>query len=193
MAMEKITFDEFPDELRLATYAKGAAALPTGEKVSSLSVSVLPFHPLLLETADEIPFFFYDRKAHLIGAAPISKEETLRESLKTDLRRVMAQYNLVPSDIVCWLGPSLTFSHTPVDKALIQKLIEMGYRAATKGTFGVVFIDLPVMNFLMLRALGIPAANIYLDAHDTFECSELFYSALRGDKNKNVSVIERLK
>lgn len=190
--MEKISFDVF-SELELATFTREASSLPTGEKVIALTVTAEKRHPLILETADEIPFFFFDKKAHLIGADRITKEDTLAESLKKDMHRVMVQYNLLPADIVIYMGPSLTFSHTVVERSILLKVIEMGYRAAAKRTSGVDFFDVPIMNFIMLRNLGIPAKNIYLDAHDTFECDKLFYSQLRGDKKKNLSIIELTK
>lgn len=190
--MEKIIFDSFA-ELRLETYTKEATSTPEGESVSSFFVSALAHHPFVLNTADEVPFFFYDRKAHLFGGAPLSKEGTLNEEAKKRMHEVIVQYNLDPRDIAVYLGPSLTFSHTLVDRPTLLKIMAMGYRAAAKRTSGVDFFDVPVMNVLMLRHLGIPAENIVVDAHDTFECDSLFYSKLRGDKGLNPSVIELLK
>jgi copper oxidase (laccase) domain-containing protein len=190
--MEKITF-ETAAELRLETYTKEAASFPSGENVTDFSVTALAHHPLVVQTADEVPFFFYDQKAHLIGAAKLSKDETLKEYLKTKMHEIMVQYNLQGEDIVVYLGPALTFSHTLVDRATLLKVMDMGYRASAKRTSGVDFFDVPVMNVLMLRKLGIPAANIFIDAHDTFECDSLLYSKLRGDKKENPSVIELLQ
>jgi copper oxidase (laccase) domain-containing protein len=190
--MDKISFDVFP-ELELATFTRDASSLPAGEKVIDLTVTAEKGHALIVESADQIPFFFYDKKTHLIGAARIAKDDTLTESLKSAMHRVMVQYNLIPQDIVCYLGPSLTFSHTVVERPVLLKVMEMGYRAAAKRTSGVDFFDVPIMNVIMLRNLGIPAKNIYLDAHDTFECDKLFFSELRGDKKKNLSIIELVK
>jgi copper oxidase (laccase) domain-containing protein len=110
-AMEKITFAEYAD-VRIETYTKEATSFPSGEEVSDFKVTALSAHPLLVKTSDEVPFFFFDLKAHLIGAASLSKEETLKEYLKEKMHAVMVQYNLNPEDIIAYLGPSLTFSHT---------------------------------------------------------------------------------
>lgn len=190
--MEKITFNAYAD-IRIETYTKEATSFPSGEEVNDFKVTALANHPLLVKTADEVPFFFFDFKAHLIGAAVLSKEETLKEYLKEKMHGVMVQYNLNPEDIIAYLGPALTFSHTLVDRPTLLKVMDMGYRAAAKRTSGVDFFDVPVMNVLMLRNLGIPAKNIYIDAHDTFECDSLLYSKLRGDKKENPTVIELLK
>jgi copper oxidase (laccase) domain-containing protein len=189
--MEKIIFD-YAKELRCETYTKETSESPSGEEVIDFKLTALAHHPLLLRTADEVPFFFYDKKAHLIGAASLSKEATLKEYLKGKMHEVMVQYNLSGKDIVCYLGPALTFSHTLVDRPTLVKVMDMGYRAAAKRTSGVDFFDVPIMNVLMLRKLGIPAENIFIDAHDTFECDALLYSKLRGDKKANPSVIELL-
>lgn len=190
--MEKISFTAYAD-VRVDTYTKEATTFPSGEEVKDFKVTAIANHPLLLKTSDEVPFFFFDLKAHLVGAASLSKDETLKEYLKEKMHEIIVQYNLNPADIIAYLGPSLTFSHTLVDRSTLLKVMDMGYRAAAKRTSGVDFFDVPVMNVLMLRKLGIPAANIYIDAHDTFECDSLLYSKLRGDKKENPSVIELLK
>lgn len=189
--MDRIIFSKSAD-IRLETYTKEAASYPAGEEVTDFHVTPMANHPLLLKTADEVPFFFYDLKAHLIGAAALSKEATLAEYLKDKMHAIMVQYNLDPADIIVYLGPALTFSHTLIDRPTLLKVMDMGYRAAAKRTSGIDFLDVPVMNVLMLRRLGIPAKNIFIDAHDTFECDSLLYSSLRGDKKSNPSVIELL-
>ena len=95
--MEKITFTEFP-ELRLETYTKEAQSYPSGEEITAFSVTALAQHPLLIKTADEVPFFFYDQKAHLIGGAPLSKEGTLKEELK---KRMVRGYRASEVCILC--------------------------------------------------------------------------------------------
>lgn len=191
-SMEKLTLVDTKD-FRIECFAKDHTGASQGEKVESFKVTALAHHPLLVEASDEIPFFFYDANAHLIGAAKLTKDETLAEFLKAKMHEIIVQYNLLPKDILCYFGPSLTFSHTTVDRSVILKVMDLGYRAAAKRTSGVDFFDVPIMNFLMLRKLGVPAENIFIDAHDTFECDQLFYSKLRGDKLENPSVIEMLK
>ncbi len=189
--MDNIAFTVFP-ELRLLTFTRGETALPNGASIQSLTVTVKKNHPLILRTADEIPFFFYAPKAHLIGATPLTFDDTLAETLLKDLPDFLAKFNVHPEDLVCYFGPSLTFAHVPVERDVLLSVMAHGYRAAAKRTFGVDYLDLPIMNFLMLRRMGVAANNIYLDAHDTYECSELLYSASRRDKRKNLSLIELL-
>jgi hypothetical protein len=44
------------------------------KSVKDFKVTALAHHPFVLKTADEVPFFFYDRKAHLFGGAPFAKK-----------------------------------------------------------------------------------------------------------------------
>lgn len=187
--MEKIELSTFK-ELKLTTYTKEAAATPSGTEVNGVLVSSKKHHPYVLWTADEVPFFFYDPKVGIYGAISLSKDETLKEYLFAKLHEIMVQYNLQAQDLYCYLGPSLTFSHVVVDRPTLLKIMDLGYRAAAKRTSGVDFFDVPIMNVLMLRKLGIPSEQIFIDAHDTYECDLLLYSSLRGDGKKNPTVIE---
>jgi copper oxidase (laccase) domain-containing protein len=190
--MDKIIFARFP-ELRVETYTKSASHQPTGLEVTDFAYSSEKNGPLVIFASDEIPFFFYVPTKNLFGAAKLGKEATLNEFIKKKIHEIIVQFNLDPSAIYCYLGPSLTFSHTIVERPLIEHLMETGYRAAAKRTDGVDFFDMPVMNVVMLRSLGIPFENIYIDNHDTYECDTILYSSLRGDKRKNGSVIELKK
>lgn len=187
--MEKIIFESCQD-LSVITYTKEAKSIPAGDDVTSFLVSAEKNHPYQLNTADEVPFVFYDHNAKLFGLGKLTKEETLNEFLLKKMHQIMVQYNLKSDDIVCYFGPSLTFSHVVVDRPTLLRIMDMGYRAAAKRTSGVDFFDVPIMNFLMLRKLGIPAANITIDAHDTYECDQLLYSSLRGDSKKNPTLVE---
>lgn len=189
--MEKIIFNAYP-ELRLETYTREAKNIPSGEEIKDVFVSAHKHEPHVLYTNDEVPFFFYAPKQHLYGALRLSKENTLNEFLLKQFHTILVQYNLAPEDVYCYLGPCLTFSHVTVERPVLLKIMDMGYRAAAKRTSGVDFFDVPIMNVLMLRKLGVPSINITLDAHDTYECDQLLYSALRGDSKKNPTVIELL-
>ena len=122
--MEKISFTAYAD-VRVDTYTKEATTFPSGEEVKDFKVTAIANHPLLLKTSDEVPFFFFDLKAHLVGAASLSKDETLKEYLKEKMHEIIVQYNLNPADIIAYLGPSLTFSHTLVDRSTLLKVMDM--------------------------------------------------------------------
>jgi copper oxidase (laccase) domain-containing protein len=190
--MKYIDYHNF-EELRVTTYTKEAHDHPLGNEVKGFVVEAKKGVSYCLETADDIPFVFYAPSAHLFGLTSLSQEETIQEYLKTKMKIVMTQYNLNPKDIYCYFGPSLTFSHVVVSRPTIEKLMDLGYRSAAKRTDGVDFFDMQMMNVVILRNLGIPFANITIDNHDTFENADILYSAMRGDKEKNPTVVELLK
>lgn len=165
------------------TYQKEDYILSNGFHLSSKE-------PLLLLTADEIPFVFYSKSKKLVGALALTKEDTMNEKLLFTLRKVIEQEAISPNDLYCYLGPSLTFSHVRVDRETLLEVIKKGYRAAAKRTDKVDYLDLPMFNIVMLRNLGIPFTHITIDIHDTYEAEPLLYSESRGDKEKNPTLIE---
>jgi copper oxidase (laccase) domain-containing protein len=173
-------------------YLKGAK-LPSGLKaLPRFTFENVAKTPFVLYAADEVPLLYYVPKLGLFGGAALSQENALDEEVKTKLHTLMVQYNLEGKDLYAFIGPSLTFSHVPVERKVLESLMERGCRAAAKRCDGVDFFDVPMMNVIQLRSLGIPFDHILIDAHDTFECADILYSALRGDKEKNPIVLELL-
>ena len=124
----------------------------------------------------------------VLGAAKIDLNAAVNEEFKKKLHAAITQFNLRPESIEVYIGPCLTFSHVHVERALMESLMDRGYRAACKRTDGVDFLDLPVMALVQCRALGVPMANIHIGDYDTFENPSLLYSKLRGDENENLTV-----
>ena len=141
---------------------------------------------IAIEANDEIPLFF--GADGILGAAKIALDDAVKETFKSRLHAAMTQFNLDPKQIEVYMGPCLTFSHIHVERALIETLMDKGYRAACKRTDGVDFLDVPVMVLQQCRSLGIPMENIHIGNYDTFENPTLLYSELRGDKENNLTV-----
>ena len=141
---------------------------------------------LAADTADEIPFFF--AQGTILGAAKITAEDAVNGTFKERFHAAITQYALDPNKIEVYMGPCLTFSHTPVDRPLIERMMDLGYRAACKRTDGVDFLDVPVLVLMQCRSLGVPMENIHIGDYDTYENPELLHSALRGDKSLNRTV-----
>jgi hypothetical protein len=190
--MEKIEFLDDPS-FRIKTYTKGEAKPSSYEEGGLAFESEEILHPYGFHHADELPFFYFVPKKGLFGGMLLTPETSLQEKLFHDFGTILQKEKIDPQDVVCYFGPSLTFSHVAIERPTLLKIMAMGYRAAAKRTSGVDYFDVPMMNFLMLRKLGVPAKNITLDAHDTFEDEDLLFSAKRGDKEKNLTLIERLK
>lgn len=148
--------------------------------------------PLLLYTSDEIPFIVLNEENKHYAALVISKEMSLDEALLHFMEAFIKEEKAKPNKLYCYLGPSLTFSHTPTDRKTLLDVMKRDYQVACKRTDKVDYLDLPVMNVAMLRKIGIPFSNIIMSQYDTFEAEPLLYSASRGDKEKNLTLVKLL-
>lgn len=164
---------------------KGDAPL-SGKNAINMTTTMASGDPLSIPYGDDIAFVFYSDAVKIIGGCLLTREKAESGYLKTELRQVMANYGLLPEDIHCYLGPSLTFAHCPMsEEALESKFIRKGYNGACKRQNGVAFLDIQVLETYFLRELGIPFDNIVVDDGDTFERDDLYFSPLRGDSEKN--------
>ncbi len=142
-----------------------------------------------VSTSDEIPLIFAV-KGSLIGAAKIDLKSGVEGEFAKRFHAAVTQYSLRPSAIEVYMGPCLTFSHTHVERPLIEELMDRGYRAACKRSEGVDFLDLPLLILMQLRHEGVPMVNIHIGDYDTFENPDLLHSKLRGDDGENVTIAE---
>ena len=179
--MENIEFKI--DGFKAITYVRGSSK----PKVKAKPTTARKGDPICLETADDVPLFFFC-KDKLLGAASISKDLALSGEAKKIVKTAMVASSLQPSNLSIYIGPSLTFSHTSVSRETLLEVIAMGYNAAAKRTDGIDFLDVPLLVLLQMRELGIPMKNIYVSPYDTFENPEILYSELAGDREKNLTV-----
>ncbi len=145
---------------------------------------------LAIVSSDEIPFFF-SYEGRLLGGMKIDKEATLSGELKRHMESFLQSEHADPKKLDCYLGPALTFSHNPAERSLQEQLIQKGYRAVCKRGHGVDYVDLPLLNALYLRELGIPMENIEISEYGTYEIPYLA-SQSAGKEGENITVV-RLK
>lgn len=168
------------------TFGIGSKPVDGVELVDLFSAKAGKGATLAIQSNDEVPFFFASNG--VLGAAKIDLNAAVEEVLEKKLHAAITQFNLNPEEIEVYMGPCLTFSHTHVERPLIENLMDRGYRAACKRTDGVDFLDVPLLLLMQCRHLGIPMKNIHIGDYDTFENPSLLYSALRGDNGKNLTV-----
>lgn len=164
---------------------KGDAPL-TGKEVVNMTITMASGDSLKITYGDDMAFVFYSESTKICGGCLLTRDRAESAYLKNELKKIMANYGLLPEDVHCYLGPSLTFAHCPMSETeLEEKFIRKGYVGACKRTTGVAFLDLQVLETYYLRELGIPFDNIVIDEGDTFERDDLYFSELRGDAEKN--------
>ena len=177
--------DIIPNKIRIETYVKG----------NNVDLSVSPVEsfvftdtkgPIALSTHDEVPLFFVHEDGYF-GAIKVNFQEALDNKIGTLLGEELAKRGLSAEKLNVIMGPSLTFSHNPVEEELYEEVAKK-YRGACKATSGVYYVDIPFICLLQCRALGVPMANIRIGDYDTFENPSLFFSQARGEENENVTL-----
>lgn len=170
--------------MEVVTYTKANRAPEGGNPVTSF---VYGNKPLRLLSNDDIPFIFcYDGK--LLGGMKINLDDTLGEKLYQEMSKLIKGKKLAPEKFVCYFGPAIGFSHISVTRELQMELIEKGFQLACKRTSGEDYLDLGVMNLLMLRKLGIPMLNIHISDYGTADDPKLLYSQSNGEEKENVTI-----
>ena len=139
-----------------------------------------------IETADEVPLVF--AAEGMLGVAKVTLDDAVKEVIKDRLHAAFTQFNVDPAKLEVYMGPCLTFSHTHVERPLIEELMDRGYRACCKRTDGVDFLDVPVLLLVQLRHLGVKMENIHISDYDTFENPDILFSRLRGDSEGNFTL-----
>ena len=169
------------------TYLKGAVTPKKARLIEDFGFTSRKDDSLMVMTSDEIPLVFY-APVPVLGIAKVSKEKAMDESFKDRLHALFTQFNINPAEVEVYMGPCLTFSHTFVERPVMESLMDRGYRAACKRSEGVDFLDVPVLVLQQLRSMGVLMEHIHISAYDTFENPDCFYSALRGDRDGNPTI-----
>lgn len=160
-----------------------ADALYTKEKDVALAI----YH------ADCVPVFIYVPTKHLVAIIHAGEEGSINHITQKSLLHIMKEENILPHEIYAAMGPSLSFSHRIISEekafALMQK--DEIIQKSIKATLPNYFLDLPLLNFLDLRSLGIPVVNITLSNECTFEQNEKYYSGAKEKvTGRNISIIK---
>ncbi len=141
---------------------------------------------ICIASNDEVPLVLGE-EGKGATAIVISKEDAISFASVKAIKTAIKGYDVSKTE--AYIAPCLTFSHTPATRELLLELMDKGYGACCKRTSGVDYLDVPVLVLLQLRKFGIPFENIHITDYDTFENPEMLFSASRGDKEKNVTVV----
>lgn len=146
-----------------------------------------PGQSIALATSDEIPLFL-GVKGKWMFATSVSLDEAWDGSALARAKVAFEGECLDVANVEAILGPSLTFSHVEIDEEKLRVAYDRGYRLACKGTSGKRFLDPQMLVYLDLRKWGVLPEHILISDYDTFENPDLFFSASRGDEEKNLIV-----
>lgn len=159
-----------------------ADALYTYEKNLALGV----FH------ADCVPVFLYNPKQSWVAIIHAGTEGTLKKITLKCIQQLISNEQADPHDIYAYLGPALDFAHHPISEQRKNEIIALDstFAFGIKSIAGQYFLDVPLLNMIQLRAMGIPFQQIENSNIDTYSNPELYFSYLREkETGRHISLI----
>jgi YfiH family protein len=137
---------------------------------------------------DCVPILFYDPKQKVIGVAHAGWRGTYKKIAAKTIKKMIAEFNCKPYDILAGIGPSISQKHYEVDDLVYEEFKK--HIAGFKKFFsegkekGKYHLDLWAANKTQLLQSGLQEKNIEISGLCTYKQSNLFYSARRGDKER---------
>ena len=135
---------------------------------------------LAISSADCPAIFIYDLKQKVIAAVHSGWKGTEKKILKKTIEKLKNDFNVNPSDLVCYIGPSIS-----------QKNYEVGEEVAVKFDKEFIikngnkfYLDLTGANYKMLLDAGVKEVNIQVSGLCTYEYEKLLHS-YRRDGHKS--------
>jgi YfiH family protein len=131
--------------------------------------------------ADCVPVFIYIPSKKVVAVIHAGKEGTLSEITFKTVMEMMKKYNVTGEEIYAFLGPSLTFGHRIITEEEAHHILETypSLYYGVKGGDDTYFLDLPFINFMQLRNLGVPSTQIDVFDDCTYENADDFFSYAR--------------
>lgn len=142
--------------------------------------------PLSLVFADCVPIVLYDARKHVLGVCHSGWRGTVQSAAIWTLQAMAEEFNVQAGDVYAGIGPSIgpmSYEVGPeVMKAAFENLPN-AERLFTNGTGSRVsddqpnrYFDLWEANRSILKAAGVPSAQIEVSAIDTATNTHDFYS-----------------
>ncbi|MFA5485765.1 MAG: polyphenol oxidase family protein [Bacilli bacterium] len=178
----KVSFSEAGKGFETFESGIPADALYTKEKGLTLGI----YH------ADCVPLFVYVPNHQLIGIIHAGEKGSLANISGKFMTQIMNNEAVKAEEIFIHLGPALSFAHRLISKERAETLAALGgdIQKAVKGTHPQYFLDLPLLNILQLRRVGIPFENITFSEECTYENNDRYFSyAKEKITGRNMSFI----
>ena len=146
---------------------------------------------LCTTSADCTSLFLYEANKKVVADVHSGWKGTLQKIAKKAVQKMLSDFNCVPTDIVCCIGPCIKKCHFEVDKDVMQmfkeefsytgridEIIEEGRIIAGMQKYN---IDTTLINQIILQEVGVLQENIIDSGLCTVCNSDLFHS-YRADK-----------
>jgi YfiH family protein len=130
---------------------------------------------LAISSADCPAIFIYDPINKIIAAVHSGWRGTEKKILKKTIRKLEAEFASIPSDLVCYIGPSISQQNYEVGEEVASKFNDKFILKENKK----FYLDLAGANFQMLIASGVKQNNIQVSHLCTYEYKDLLHSYRR--------------
>lgn len=135
---------------------------------------------LAISSADCPAIFIYDSKHQIIAAVHSGWRGTEKKILRKTINRLKNGFHSDASDLVCYIGPSISQQNYEVNEEVAKKF-EKEFVMKKKNKF---YLDLAVANYKMLIDEGVKKVNIQVSTLCSYEYVNLLHS-YRRDGNKS--------
>jgi hypothetical protein len=135
---------------------------------------------LAISSADCPAIFIYDHGVKLIAAVHSGWRGTEKKILRKTIQKLKVDFKCNPSNLVCFIGPSISMINYEVGEKVALKFDER-FKIKNENKF---CLDLVGANYQMLIDEGVNKVNIQVSALCTFEYKNLLHS-YRRDGSKS--------
>ncbi|NLK62771.1 MAG: peptidoglycan editing factor PgeF [Fusobacteria bacterium] len=147
---------------------------------------------LLTKYADCLPLYFYDKKNSVIGVAHSGWGGTYKEIYKEILVKLEENYNSKKEDIIVAIGIGIKNCCYEIGEEFYEKFISKFSNEIMDKVIlrknGKLYYDNELLNYELIKEIGIPKENITMSNKCTY-CSDEFFSYRKGDKSERNSGI----
>ena len=145
---------------------------------------------LAISSADCPAIFIYDPKEKVIAAVHSGWRGTEKKILVKTLQKLKNDFNSDPSNLICYIGPSISQKNYEVQEEVASKFDnEFVMKNGNK-----FYLDVAGANYKMLIDEGINEANIQVSGLCTYEYENLLHSYRRdGQKSGRALGVIALK
>lgn len=146
---------------------------------------------LAIYHADCVPVFIYVPNHNIVGIIHAGEQGSVGNITGILVQKLLLE-GVKPAEIYAHIGPAASMGHRVITKERAFELAALGgdIIRAIKATEPQYFIDLPLLNTLQLRRLGVPLDNISYSNICTYQNNDQFYSYARNKvTGRNISFI----
>ena len=189
-----LTYQSHSDIVKRVTLSDGGAGYDSFESgiaadalyTYDTGVALAVFH------ADCAPVFLYDEVKKWVAVIHAGTPGTLNRITEKTVRHLINTEGSDPKNIYAYIGPALTFAFHPIAETEKESVLKANpdFNYGVKRSDGLYYLDVPLLNYGQLRALGIPSINIEASGIDTYSNPNEYFSFARDKKTgRHLSII----